>query len=300
MTVTTAGVPAQSSAGLRVEEALLLAVTGLTAVVFAIDVQSPARTFLALAFMLVCPGLPFVRLAGVRDPLLVSILTVALSAAVDTLVAEALLYTHDWSPGLGVAIVSTICLAGLGLDRFRCVGRGLGPDRSVAAQMNPSVWVTVDSFDTLADANAKAHAMRMDAPDATPGAVSPGAASGAAATGAAATGATDGPVPPGRAPDDPVDGIAEAIARLLRDASAAALAIREQADHEAAAVVAAARLEAQTILREASETARADAAEVLRSATQQIEAAEAGMARVREDLQQAQPLPPTPGGQLSR
>jgi uncharacterized membrane protein len=87
------------------------------------DVHSPARAAIVLAFVLVAPGLAIVRPIGMRDPMVELMLAVAVSVALDTLAASAILYAGAWSPNLILAVVAAITLAatavGLLVERRR-------------------------------------------------------------------------------------------------------------------------------------------------------------------------------------
>jgi hypothetical protein len=86
------------------------AVVGLSV---AAGIHSPVRSVAALWFLLVCPGLAIVRLLRLRDVWAVATLAVAVSIGCDTIVAEAMLYTHTWSPG--AALVTLMSISGLAL-----------------------------------------------------------------------------------------------------------------------------------------------------------------------------------------
>ena len=73
----------------------------------------PLRVTLVFAFMLVCPGMAYIRLLRLRDPLVELVLAVALSLALDTLVAMVLLYVGPWSPANGLLGLISISLIGL-------------------------------------------------------------------------------------------------------------------------------------------------------------------------------------------
>lgn len=94
--------------------ALLIAV--VASILVFLDVDSPLRAALVTIFLLGCPGLAFVRLMRLSEPLLELTLTVAFSLAVAGLVSVALLYADLWSPGAGLAILVVITLVGTVLE----------------------------------------------------------------------------------------------------------------------------------------------------------------------------------------
>ncbi len=73
---------------------------------------APARAALALWFLLICPGMAFVRLLQLDDKVREWTLAVALSLALDTGLALLMVYSRLWSPRLGLALL--IGLSGLG------------------------------------------------------------------------------------------------------------------------------------------------------------------------------------------
>jgi hypothetical protein len=76
------------------------------------DLESPVRTVIVLAFLLVCPGAAWVRLLPLGDTLAVLTVSVAVSIALDTTVAGILLYSHVWSPTAAFVILVGLSLAG--------------------------------------------------------------------------------------------------------------------------------------------------------------------------------------------
>jgi hypothetical protein len=80
------------------------------------DVPSPTRPVVALWFLFVCPGMAFVRLVRIGWGLGEWMLAVALSLAVDALVAGTMLYTGLWSPRWGLVVVIGICVVGAALQ----------------------------------------------------------------------------------------------------------------------------------------------------------------------------------------
>src|SRR5919202_3578931 len=78
--------------------------------------ESLLRSTLALAFLLICPGWPFVRFLRLRDISTEIVLVVALSIALDGIVSAIMLYTGNWSsPLIHVALIY-ITLIGVRLN----------------------------------------------------------------------------------------------------------------------------------------------------------------------------------------
>jgi len=101
---------------------VLLCLTALTAGMAAANFGGPARVAATVAFFLVAPGWAVVGLVGAGPPASTRVaLSVAVSVAIDVLVAGAMLLAHAWHPTaafaalLGVTaalLVARIALAG--------------------------------------------------------------------------------------------------------------------------------------------------------------------------------------------
>lgn len=77
------------------------------------NVSSPLRPLVTFWFLLVCPGMAFVRLLKLREGFAEWTLAVALSLALDALVAITLLYAGMWSPYWGLVLLIGITLVGV-------------------------------------------------------------------------------------------------------------------------------------------------------------------------------------------
>jgi hypothetical protein len=89
---------------------------GSIALVFFAGVAAPARPFVALWFLLLCPGMALVRLLRVGGVAAELTLAVALSLALDTLVAGVMIYTGTWAPGWGLMVLIAISVFGAALQ----------------------------------------------------------------------------------------------------------------------------------------------------------------------------------------
>jgi len=75
----------------------------------------PLRPIAILGFLAVCPGMAIIRLLQLEDVLTELTLAVALSIALDSLVAGTMLYVGWWSPSwalgllLGVSVLGAAC-----------------------------------------------------------------------------------------------------------------------------------------------------------------------------------------------
>ncbi|CAA9570966.1 MAG: hypothetical protein AVDCRST_MAG49-3609 [uncultured Thermomicrobiales bacterium] len=83
------------------------------------DVESPVRSAVSLWFLIACPGMAVVRLIGVGETAVELTLAVALSLALDTLVAMVMLYAGMWSPEGSLAVLIGVSLVGAGLQILR-------------------------------------------------------------------------------------------------------------------------------------------------------------------------------------
>ncbi|HEX8206005.1 MAG TPA: hypothetical protein VF587_08110 [Solirubrobacteraceae bacterium] len=88
------------------------------------DLDFALRPALALWFLLACPGLALVPLLGVRDALASLSLVVALSIALDTLVAGALVYAGEWGPTRAIVLLAAVVLSGSLLQSWRVLRSG--------------------------------------------------------------------------------------------------------------------------------------------------------------------------------
>lgn len=79
-------------------------------------IKYPLHSLIALWFLLICPGMAFVRLLHVEETLIEFTLAIALSLALDAIVAMTLLYTGMWSPKFGLLILIGISMGGAALQ----------------------------------------------------------------------------------------------------------------------------------------------------------------------------------------
>ncbi len=96
---------------------MVLAATALVAGIFLIaDVGTPVRPIVTLWFLLICPGMAFVRLLRLEDRLAEVTLAIAVSIALDTVVAAGMVYAKVWSPVLGLLVLAGLTLVGTALQ----------------------------------------------------------------------------------------------------------------------------------------------------------------------------------------
>jgi nucleoside recognition membrane protein YjiH len=74
--------------------------------------SSPIRVAIVFWFMLVCPGMAFARLLCMRERLVELTLAIALSIALDTIVAETMALAKHWSPQWGIVTLAVLSVVG--------------------------------------------------------------------------------------------------------------------------------------------------------------------------------------------
>jgi hypothetical protein len=80
------------------------------------NIGLPIRPIITFWFLLICPGMAFVRLLHIEERLTELTLAIALSIATDTIVAETMLYAGVWSPQWGLVVLIGISIAGVVLQ----------------------------------------------------------------------------------------------------------------------------------------------------------------------------------------
>jgi hypothetical protein len=104
--------------------AVLLGSCAAVAVTTWVWPASPARAAVTAWFLLVCPGMAFVRLLPDRGPLTRLVLAIAASLAIDTVLAEVMLEAGLWSPEATLGILLALAIAGSGAQL--ALGRRIG------------------------------------------------------------------------------------------------------------------------------------------------------------------------------
>jgi hypothetical protein len=87
-----------------------------TAAVFLADSHNVLRPWLALWFLLVCPGKAIVRIFEVNDALLEWVLSLALSVSLAGIIVTVQIYTRSWSPTVALFILVGVTLAGVAVQ----------------------------------------------------------------------------------------------------------------------------------------------------------------------------------------
>ncbi len=98
---------------------IVTASTVAITVVVALGLGPPIAPITAFWFVFVCPGLPYVRLLDLREPLTEVLLAIALSLSIEAVVGLVLLWGSAWTPVLMLQIVIAITMLGVFLDAHR-------------------------------------------------------------------------------------------------------------------------------------------------------------------------------------
>ncbi len=92
---------------------LLIVLFAMAAGIFAFaDTDSQIRPAVVLGFLVICPGMMLVRFIRLREPVFEWVLALALSLAVDAIVAGILLYAGRWSPTTAFVILLSLTVVG--------------------------------------------------------------------------------------------------------------------------------------------------------------------------------------------
>ena len=86
-----------------------------------IGTETILRQLLVLWFLLVCPGMAYIRLMRLQNALVEWILAIGLSLALELLLALALVYLHFWQPQLGLLLLIGLSFLGAILGLFQAL-----------------------------------------------------------------------------------------------------------------------------------------------------------------------------------
>ncbi len=93
------------------------------ALAIVVNAGSPIRPLLVFWFLLVCPGIAFVQLMHIEGRLVELVLAIALSIALDTLVAEIMALNRLWSYRGGLFVLICLSLFGAALQIMRALNQ---------------------------------------------------------------------------------------------------------------------------------------------------------------------------------
>ena len=101
----------------RVPWAAVVAVAAVAAPVLALaGAPAAVRLPVVLVFLLLGPGMAFVPLLGLGDPVAELTVAVGICLAIDVAVALAMLYAGAWSPPATLVVVAALALGGAALQ----------------------------------------------------------------------------------------------------------------------------------------------------------------------------------------
>jgi hypothetical protein len=104
----------------RVPWPALVAGSALAAAAVALaGAPEAVRVPLVVGFLLLGPGMAFVPLLGLGDPVAELTVALGLSVALDLCVAMAMLYAGAWSPPATLVVLAAIALAGAAFQRAK-------------------------------------------------------------------------------------------------------------------------------------------------------------------------------------
>jgi uncharacterized membrane protein len=83
-----------------------------TGLVYFVFTGTVIRPFIAFWFLIICPGMVLVRFLRLKEPVMEWSLALALSFAIDALVAGTQMYAGKWSPTATLSILIALCLCG--------------------------------------------------------------------------------------------------------------------------------------------------------------------------------------------
>ena len=98
---------------------ILAAAEAVIAILVYGDAHSSVRVVAVLFFLLIFPGMAWIRLLQLYEPITELTLAIALSVAIDAALPGALVYAGGWSAGAALAAVLALTLAGGVVENVR-------------------------------------------------------------------------------------------------------------------------------------------------------------------------------------
>jgi hypothetical protein len=90
------------------------------------DIGSPIRPAVTSTFLLICPGLACTRLLRIQPAMVEATVAVAISLAIDALIAECMVYARLWSPATALWLLIAFTMVA---EAARQVSAGRKPRR---------------------------------------------------------------------------------------------------------------------------------------------------------------------------
>jgi len=91
---------------------VLVAATVLMGVLMKIEPGNSLRVAAAFLYLLICPGMAFVRFLNLSSRLMEWVLAIATSITLDLIISEILVLIHQWSPTAAFFAIGLFCVAG--------------------------------------------------------------------------------------------------------------------------------------------------------------------------------------------
>jgi hypothetical protein len=91
---------------------VLVTSTALVGILNGIGVESNLRFVITAAYLLICPGMAYIRLLNLSSRSTVWILAIAASISIDLLVSEIMVLIKLWSANAAYFTIGTFCIAG--------------------------------------------------------------------------------------------------------------------------------------------------------------------------------------------
>ena len=108
---------------------MIIASAGASLLAMLVEVGPPLQPLLLFWFLLVCPGMAFVRLLEIADHVVELTLAVALSLALDALTSETMVLARLWSPLWALLVLAGLSIAGATVQLRCMLGRDAGARR---------------------------------------------------------------------------------------------------------------------------------------------------------------------------
>jgi hypothetical protein len=83
----------------------------------------PLQPAILFWFLLVCPGMAFVRLLRLDDRLAQWVLAIAVSIALGVVLTETMIYSHRWNPVGAILTLAALSIIGAALDALMTAQR---------------------------------------------------------------------------------------------------------------------------------------------------------------------------------
>jgi hypothetical protein len=91
---------------------VLVVSTVILAVLIGLNVESDFRFIVTFAYLLVCPGMAYIRLLRLSNPLMEWMLAIAASISIELLLSEIMVLTRLWSPNSAFYVIALFSVAG--------------------------------------------------------------------------------------------------------------------------------------------------------------------------------------------